>query len=91
MVDCRPDPKVYHPVNLFALQNSFRRIDAVGRELLAVRAQVCGWKSKTTPKVLPFLDCAENRVISPQHLFHRREIARLDRFSDGGAADRRAS
>ncbi len=73
--------------HFFPLEHSLRRINAVGRKLLAVRAQVRGRKSETAPEMLARLHRPENRVFAPEHRAGGREIPRLHGLPNGRAAD----
>ena len=89
-LDRRAHAEIDHPAESFPLEQSLRRIDAVRRKLLAVRAQVRGRETKTAPEMLPLLHRAEDGVTPPEHSGRGFEIACLDRPPNRSAAHDRA-
>ena len=84
------EAKIRDAAERCAIESRFRDVDAVRRELLAVRAEVCGRKTELAPELRALLHRPENGVFAAQHLGRFREIAFFNCATDCSAAHDRA-
>src|SRR5437763_2834562 len=75
------------------MQHAFKprldKINAVGRKLFAVRAEIRGGKTKLTAQLRSFSDRTQNGVVAAEHCGCTREIAPLNPGANGSTADHR--
>ena len=72
---------------LHALNPGFGKVDAIGRELFAMCAQVGGRIANLVTDSLTVYDRAQNSVFATKHFRRSLEIAVFHRLAYGGAAD----
>src|SRR5205807_5055057 len=87
--DSWPNAKIDYATIQFAVDPRFRGINAVRRELFAVRAQVCRREPNLFSKVVTVRHGSKNCVFAAEHFCSFREVAFFDRLSDRCAANDR--
>src|SRR6266699_3845342 len=73
----------------FAVNSCLRGVNAIWRELLAVRAQVRSRKPDLLSEIVAARHGSKDRVFTTEHLRGLSEVAFLDRLPDCRAADDR--
>src|SRR5205807_1737139 len=85
----RPDTKIDHTSMRFALNSCLRGVNAIRRELLAVRAQVRSRKPDLLSEIVAARHGPKDGVFTTEHLRSSSEVAFFDRLPDCRAANDR--